>query len=146
VEDQGELGLEVGDRLLYVAGKDIEVAVVDDAEGVEGRLELVRLPVMGTKLAGGVPDGAGAEAGSTAVKDGHVHRNADDSDVRLGEVAGEGTAGEAVSAAVAGAALPLSGIKPAGVVAFAHAGDDSMTARLSRAQALWRTTPKLAVL
>jgi hypothetical protein len=48
VEDGGELGLKVNNGLLDVAGKDVQITVVDYAEGVEGGLEFVRLPMMRT--------------------------------------------------------------------------------------------------
>src|SRR5574341_2113893 len=61
-EDHGEhsaldygrqLLLNVCYRLFDVAGEDIDVAVVDDAQLVERRLQLLGIPVMGPQLSGG---------------------------------------------------------------------------------------------
>ena len=106
-DDTLELAGEVVHRLLNVAGEDVEIAVVDDAELVERRFDLVRLPAVWPQLTGGVADAAGAEAGAGAIEHGHVHRHADDGDVSAREVAAGGATGEGVGTAIAWPTLPF---------------------------------------
>ena len=125
LDDWSQFVPYVGGGLLDVAGEDVDVAVVDDAQRVERRLEFLRVPVVRSKLTRGVADGAGAEAGAGAVQGRHVHRDADDGDIGTGEVTRWGTAGEGVGAAVAGTALPIRGETAVREFAAGHGRDDS---------------------
>ena len=124
IEDAGKLGLEVSNRLLDVTGKDIQITVIDDAEGIEGWLKLIFLPMMGAKLSRCVADSTRAEASAAAIKHRHVHWDADHGSIGQRQIPCNGTAREAVGAAIAWTTLPFGRIEPAAILAFAHAGDD----------------------